>query len=114
MPPSRPDSRRDFLFRLLAMTGIAAGSGFFVGPRLYKRVFPSAKPANQVWMCTFRDCEPYYYVPARGDPENVNGKHPIPPGTAFEDLPDDWVCPICGSPKEWFMKVKGEGNSERA
>jgi len=26
----------------------------------------------------------------------------IPPGTAFEDLPDDWICPDCGTPKsEW-------------
>ena len=38
-------------------------------------------------------CEPcgYEYDPAVGDPDNG-----IAPGTAFEDLPDDWVCPICG------------------
>lgn len=39
----------------------------------------------------------YVYDPAQGDPEGG-----IPAGTAFEDLPPDWVCPICGSPKEEF------------
>jgi rubredoxin len=44
-------------------------------------------------------CEPcgYEYDPAVGDPDNG-----IAPGTAFEDLPDDWVCPICGVGKEEF------------
>lgn len=26
----------------------------------------------------------------------------IPPGTRFEDLPDDWICPACGTPKADF------------
>ena len=39
----------------------------------------------------------YEYDPAVGDPDNG-----IAPGTAFEDLPDDWVCPICGVGKEDF------------
>ena len=30
------------------------------------------------------------------------------PGTAFEDLPDDWVCPICQAEKEEFSSVVGE------
>lgn len=29
--------------------------------------------------------------------------HGIPPGTAFEDLPDHWVCPDCGVGKEYFI-----------
>ena len=29
-------------------------------------------------------------------------KHGIAPGTRFEDLPEDWVCPECGSPKSYF------------
>ena len=39
------------------------------------------------------ECEPcgYIYDPAVGDPDGG-----IAPGTAFEDIPDDWVCPICG------------------
>ncbi|WP_430809963.1 MULTISPECIES: rubredoxin [unclassified Carboxylicivirga] len=39
----------------------------------------------------------YIYDPQKGDPENG-----IKPGTPFEDLPDDWLCPTCGSPKEMF------------
>ncbi len=39
----------------------------------------------------------YIYDPADGDPGS-NTK----PGTAFEDLPDSWVCPICGAPKSEF------------
>ncbi len=46
-------------------------------------------------------CEPcgYVYDPKVGDPD-----HDIPAGTAFEDLPDDWVCPWCGLGKEVFVK----------
>jgi rubredoxin len=29
----------------------------------------------------------------------------IAPGTAFEDLPDDWVCPLCGAGKDMFEPV---------
>ena len=41
----------------------------------------------------------YVYDPEKGDPEND-----IAPGTKFEDLPDDWVCPICGAGKDDFEK----------
>ncbi len=40
----------------------------------------------------------YIYDPALGDPENN-----IPPNTAFGDLPADWVCPVCGAPKDQFV-----------
>jgi rubredoxin len=43
----------------------------------------------------------YVYDPAEGDIENG-----IEPGTAFEDLPADWVCPLCGAEKEYFEKVE--------
>ena len=39
----------------------------------------------------------YIYDPAVGDPDGG-----IEPGTAFEDIPEDWVCPICGVGKEDF------------
>ncbi|MCK4887851.1 MAG: rubredoxin [Planctomycetes bacterium] len=39
----------------------------------------------------------YIYDPAAGDVEND-----IEPGTAFEDLPDDWTCPDCGVGKDEF------------
>ena len=40
----------------------------------------------------------YIYDPAGGDPDSG-----ISPGTAFEDLPDDWVCELCGVGKEDFV-----------
>lgn len=46
------------------------------------------------WRCTI--CQ-YIYDPAEGDPGNG-----INPGTSFEDLPDDWVCPLCGAAKDLF------------
>nr|WP_319495642.1 rubredoxin [uncultured Desulfobacter sp.] len=45
-----------------------------------------------------RPCD-YVYDPAKGDPENG-----IVPGTAFEDLPEDWNCPVCGDPKCEFKR----------
>lgn len=39
----------------------------------------------------------YVYDPVVGDPE-----HDIEPGTAFADLPDDWLCPECGASKDLF------------
>lgn len=39
----------------------------------------------------------YEYDPAEGDPQAG-----VAPGTAFENLPDDWVCPVCGASKSDF------------
>ena len=41
------------------------------------------------------------YDPAKGDPDGN-----IEPGTAFDDLPDDWVCPECGVGKDEFEPVE--------
>lgn len=41
----------------------------------------------------------YIYDPAKGDAENG-----IEPGTKFEQIPEDWVCPVCGAPKNMFEK----------
>jgi rubredoxin len=46
------------------------------------------------YRCTICD---YIYDPAIGDPASD-----APPGTAFEDLRDDWVCPLCGADKSCF------------
>jgi rubredoxin len=43
----------------------------------------------------------YKYDPEKGDPENG-----IEPGTAFEDLPEDWECPLCGMAKDVFEVEK--------
>ena len=42
----------------------------------------------------------YLYDPEPGDPDGG-----IPPGTAFEDIPSDWTCPVCGVTKEDFEVV---------
>ena len=42
----------------------------------------------------------YIYDPEIGDPEGG-----IAAGTPFEDLPDDWVCPLCGLGKDMFEPV---------
>ncbi|MDY6068475.1 MAG: rubredoxin [Opitutales bacterium] len=39
----------------------------------------------------------YVYDPQKGDPDSG-----IAAGTSFEDLPDDWVCPVCGVGKDEF------------
>jgi len=43
----------------------------------------------------------YVYDPDLGDPNSG-----IAPGTAFEDIPADWVCPVCGVTKDQFVAVK--------
>ena len=42
----------------------------------------------------------YIYDPEVGDPDSG-----IEPGTAFEDLPEDWVCPECGVDKSMFEQI---------
>jgi len=42
----------------------------------------------------------YIYDPNKGEPDSG-----IKPGTPFEDLPDDWVCPACGVAKAEFERV---------
>ncbi len=49
------------------------------------------------WQCSV--CG-YIYNPNEGDPGNN-----ISPGTPFEELPDDWVCPVCGASKDQFEKI---------
>lgn len=43
----------------------------------------------------------YIYNPAVGDPDED-----IEPGTFFHDLPDDWVCPVCGEDKDQFAEAE--------
>jgi rubredoxin len=42
----------------------------------------------------------YEYDPAIGDPDNG-----VAAGTAWEDVPEDWVCPICGLGKDVFEEA---------
>jgi rubredoxin len=41
----------------------------------------------------------YVYDPQQGDSDSG-----IKPGTPFEELPDDWVCPVCGADKSMFVE----------
>lgn len=43
----------------------------------------------------------YIYDPEKGDPDSG-----IKPGTAFEELPDSWICPVCGATKDQFEKIQ--------
>jgi len=42
----------------------------------------------------------YIYDPEKGDPDGN-----IPSNTPFSKIPDDWVCPVCGAPKDMFEKI---------
>ena len=48
----------------------------------------------------------YVYDPAKGDPDNG-----VAPGTPFEKLPDDWVCPECGADKSMFQQARPNSHS---
>ncbi len=50
------------------------------------------------WACTI--CG-YVYNPVKGYPDKG-----VAPGTTWNDVPHDWVCPICGDPKDDFIKKK--------
>lgn len=66
-----------------------------VGVRVIVRIgLKQKKSIMKTYVC---DVCGWEYDPEVGDPE-----HGIAPGTAFEDLPDDWVCPLCGVGKDEF------------
>lgn len=50
------------------------------------------------WVCT--PCG-FIYDPEEGDPDSG-----IEPGTPFEDIPEDWLCPICGAGKADFRQLE--------
>ncbi len=75
------DTNQDFVIQVLEL----------VYPRTERRIM------MEKWECTA--CG-FIYDPEKGDPDNG-----IEPGTPFEDLPDDWVCPQCGVGKEFFQKM---------
>jgi rubredoxin len=55
----------------------------------------TATKTLQRWIC--ESCG-YIYDPEEGDPDGG-----IPAGTAFEDIPDTWFCPVCGARKRDFV-----------
>ena len=70
----------------LLMVIVALGLGY--------KNFQGEKTEGQMYECI--ECK-YIYNPKFG-----NEKAGIKPGTAFDDLPDNWVCPVCGEGKDMF------------
>ena len=65
-------------------------------PATCKKYFNERKTDMDKYVC---DICGYVYDPAVGDPDNG-----VPAGTAWEDVPEDWVCPLCSVGKDQFSK----------
>ncbi len=94
-----------------------AGRGSVLGPRLSgcsgpgRSVLSAGSPSRRIlpdsplafgrvkWICG--SCG-FIYDPAEGDPDGG-----IPSGTAFEDIPETWFCPVCGARKRDFEPYDG-------
>lgn len=84
--PGHPDERQ--IYCIIYAHSIPERSVVFVG------VEASSMSKYQCTICG------YVYDPAVGDPDSG-----IAPGTSFDELPNDWVCPICGADKDAFEKL---------
>lgn len=73
---------------------IVAGSHAMCGPEV--EIHEETLDVMDRYVCII--CG-YVYDPAVGDPESG-----IAPGTSFEDIPEDWLCPLCGVGKDQFEK----------
>ena len=71
----------------LARTRLAAGDHY--APSMTTETTTTTR-----WIC--ESCG-FIYDPDDGDPDGG-----IPPGTAFDDIPDSWFCPVCGARKRDF------------
>jgi rubredoxin len=65
-----------------------------------------ADPRTRLWVC---EACGLVYNPIEGDPDGG-----VSPGTPFEQIPDDWFCPVCAVDKSFFRAVRpgevvGEG-----
>ena len=100
MSVSKNISRRRAIEAVLGLVigGLAALSG-------HRRAEAANRAAQassgRRWECQNDECEPFIYDPAVGIPDLD-----IPPGIPFEDLPDDFVCPICGDVKDQFVPLE--------
>lgn len=63
-----------------------------------KSIHPLKTEKMKKYRCTV--CE-WIYDPQVGDPDGG-----IAPGTSFEEIPEDWVCPVCGVGKDQFEEVE--------
>jgi rubredoxin len=92
---SNGDRCRIIIFSSKPITPILHGSNTPIGAKPSKFM---RKEENIMDKYVCQVCG-YVYDPNAGDPENG-----IEPGTKFEDLPDDWTCPVCGASKDDFEK----------
>ncbi|MEG2018227.1 MAG: acyl-CoA dehydrogenase family protein, partial [Clostridium sp.] len=72
-------------------------------PPMEKMRKPTPKKEPSPWTTYVCDGCGYEYNPAEGDPENE-----VRPGTIFEALPEEWICPYCGEDKTSFIEVEKE------
>lgn len=63
-----------------------------------------ARPED-MWQCQTTNCG-YIYNPDKGD-----RKGKISAGVLFQDLPEQWVCPVCGAGKRHFRPLAGPGST---
>jgi len=75
---------------------VKRGTAPKTAPTYIKEEKPTKKLAK--YRCTV--CG-YVYDPEEGDPDGG-----IAPGTPFEEIPDDWVCPVCGASKDQFEQLE--------
>ena len=75
---------------------IKGGKSPKAAPTYFKDESKKEVAGMQKYKCTV--CG-YIYDPEQGDPDSG-----IKPGTPFENLPDTWVCPVCGADKSLFEK----------
>ncbi len=66
--------------------------------QLNKKTFTLLGGIMKKYIC---DVCGYIYDPAEGDPEND-----VAPGTKWEDVPEDWVCPLCAVGKDEFSEYE--------
>ncbi len=64
--------------------------------KIKRPALPKPEPIGPRYVCA--GCG-YEYVPERGDPDAE-----VVPGTLFDKLPEEWVCPECGEGKEQFIR----------
>jgi flavin reductase (DIM6/NTAB) family NADH-FMN oxidoreductase RutF len=76
---------------------IKGGTSPKSAPTYIQEDFKKEVDKMQKYKCTV--CG-YVYDPEQGDPDSG-----IKPGTPFENLPDNWVCPVCGADKSLFEKI---------
>ena len=83
--------------RRLKTGGTTGPVGHDFGNRSIDPLLTKKNKKMKKYRCTVCD---WIYDPEVGDPEGG-----IAPGTAFEDIPEDWVCPLCGVGKDQFEEV---------